>query len=68
MTQAFVMCVLQYEFALLNNGFLTHRPGIKSLNQAVRPTKEIKNELLIKHQITKELIALYGTRKECFVI
>ena len=30
MTQGFQLCVLDYDFMILNNAFLVHKPGIKT--------------------------------------
>ena len=61
------MCVLDYEFAILNNAFLIHRPGIKSAEQANKNKQRYLSaqEALINNVIMPELRQLYGTRKGC---
>ena len=60
------MCVLDYDFAILNNAFLIHRPGIKSGKQAKPPAKQkTEQRNTINNVILPELEKLYGTRKGC---
>ena len=33
MTQGYALCVLDYEFQILDNAFLVHKPGIKVLKK-----------------------------------
>lgn len=67
MTQGYILCVMDYEFALLNNPFLTHRPGFKSLAEAKRVELETKTRTLIAKKLLPELILLYGKRNGCHV-
>ncbi|RXG70347.1 Beta-1,4-glucuronyltransferase 1 [Armadillidium vulgare] len=66
MTQAYAMCLLGYEYHVLDNAFLVHKPGIK-----LRPKKYIYSNLvkeqnaLIDSKIVKEYKKYYGDRKEC---
>ena len=64
--QGYAMCVLDYDFAILNNAFLIHRPGIKLAQQAKASPKHSRaQESLINNVIMPELRQLYGTRKGC---
>ena len=57
------MCVLDYDFAILSNAFLIHRPGIKSRKEAnknIQPYKSAQ-EALLSNVIMPELRKLYGT-------
>lgn len=65
MTQAYIMCMLDYKFNVLSNGFLVHRSGIKSEKEAVRTLLEEKNKQLIRHDILPEITAAYGTSEGC---
>ncbi|KAG7212097.1 hypothetical protein KM043_012447 [Ampulex compressa] len=68
MTQGYALCVLDYDFLILDNAFLVHRPGIKTLKKD--PHREMltaKTNTLIKKIIVPELKILYGTRKGCAV-
>lgn len=62
------MCVLDYEFMILNNAFLVHRPGIKTLTKDVKRAQLAgKTNQLIRRIIFPELKVLYGTKKGCAV-
>uniref|UniRef100_A0A336MES0 CSON000499 protein n=1 Tax=Culicoides sonorensis TaxID=179676 RepID=A0A336MES0_CULSO len=65
MTQGYTLCLLDYDFHVLSEGFLVHRPGIKTVAEAHRPEMERKSLNLIKSQIVPQIEALYGTRPGC---
>lgn len=65
MTQAYIMCLQDYNFNVLSNAFLVHRPGIKSVKEAARKSLEKINNDLIKQTILPEIEVFYGTRKGC---
>uniref|UniRef100_A0A182QFD2 N-acetyllactosaminide beta-1,3-N-acetylglucosaminyltransferase n=1 Tax=Anopheles farauti TaxID=69004 RepID=A0A182QFD2_9DIPT len=65
MTQGYIMCILDYDFHVLDNGFLVHRPGIKTAAQANRPPQQAKQRTFIRKTIAQEIAALYGTREGC---
>lgn len=65
MTQGYVLCVLDYNFNVLSEGFLVHRPGIKTIAEAHRPEMERKALQLIRSEIVPQVEALYGTRSGC---
>jgi beta-1,4-glucuronyltransferase 1 len=65
MTQAFIMCLLDYSFNVLSNAFLVHKPGIKEKKEAIRPVLEKANKDLIVNEILPEIKALYGERAGC---
>ncbi|XP_058806736.1 beta-1,4-glucuronyltransferase 1 isoform X2 [Phymastichus coffea] len=68
MTQGYALCVLDYDFMILDNAFLVHRPGIKVFKKDnYRDTLTAKTNILIKKIIIPELKILYGTRKGCAV-
>lgn len=68
MTQGYSLCVLDYEFHILDNAFLVHKPGIKVLKKdPKRAMLAAKTNQLIKKIIYPELQVLYGTRKGCAV-
>jgi hypothetical protein len=68
MTQGYALCVLDYDFHILDNGFLVHKPGIKVLKKdPKRAVLAAKTNQLIKKIIYPELQVLYGTRKGCAV-
>ena len=63
------MCVLDYDFAILDNAFLVHRPGIKTKGDNFVSTNAWKvsaQKDLMKNTISAELKLLYGQpRPEC---
>ncbi|KAK6636672.1 hypothetical protein RUM43_010334 [Polyplax serrata] len=64
----YVLCVLDYEFHILDNAFLVHKPGIKTLQKdTARAILAAKTNSLIRKVILPELKAIYGTRKGCVV-
>ncbi|XP_071874364.1 beta-1,4-glucuronyltransferase 1 isoform X2 [Bombus fervidus] len=68
MTQGYALCVLDYDFLILDNAFLVHRPGIKIFKKDVhREMLTAKTNALIRKIIIPELKILYGTRKGCAV-
>ncbi|XP_051172308.1 beta-1,4-glucuronyltransferase 1-like [Leptopilina boulardi] len=68
MTQGYALCVLDYDFLILDNAFLVHRPGIKIYKKdARRDMLTAKTNQLIRKIIVPELKVLYGTRKGCAI-
>lgn len=65
MTQAFIMCLLDYNFNILSNAFLVHRPGIKELQEARRPKLENIVKKFILKEILPEIRKKYGNNKDC---
>lgn len=70
MTQGFLLCVLNYDFHVLNGAFLIHKPGIKS--QKDNKGRSRKNSKIISLQnnlinarIMPQLKKLYGGRNGC---
>ncbi|CAH0559039.1 unnamed protein product [Brassicogethes aeneus] len=68
MTQGYALCVMDYDFLILDNAFLVHKPGIKLYKKdSRRATLAAKTNQLIKKIIFPELKVLYGIRKGCAV-
>ncbi|CAG9769597.1 unnamed protein product [Ceutorhynchus assimilis] len=68
MTQGYALCVLNYDFLILDNAFLVHKPGIKIYKKdSKRAMLAGKTNQLIKKIIFPELKVLYGVRKGCAV-
>ncbi|KAL1451197.1 hypothetical protein WDU94_003481 [Cyamophila willieti] len=68
MTQGYTLCVMDYEFQILDNAFLVHKPGIKTLKKDhARAVLAGKTNALIRKVIVPELRILYGVRKGCAV-
>uniref|UniRef100_A0A146LP98 N-acetyllactosaminide beta-1,3-N-acetylglucosaminyltransferase n=3 Tax=Lygus hesperus TaxID=30085 RepID=A0A146LP98_LYGHE len=68
MTQGYALCVLDYEFQILDNAFLVHKPGIKTLKKdPARAIAAGRTNSLIRKTIFPEMKILYGSRKGCAV-
>eukprot|EP00096_Caligus_rogercresseyi_P015408 TRINITY_DN7848_c0_g1_i1.p1 TRINITY_DN7848_c0_g1~~TRINITY_DN7848_c0_g1_i1.p1 ORF type:complete len:448 (-),score=121.69 TRINITY_DN7848_c0_g1_i1:197-1540(-) len=67
MTQGYQLCLKDYDFHILNNAFLIHRPGIKVLNKnSKKKVAQItRQNSFIRLNISKEIDVLYGTREGC---
>lgn len=66
--QAYALCVLDYDFQILDNAFLVHKPGIKVLKKDTkRAMLAAKTNQLIKKIIWPELQVMYGVKKGCAV-
>ncbi|XP_053692553.1 beta-1,4-glucuronyltransferase 1-like [Sabethes cyaneus] len=65
MSQGYIMCVQDYKFYVLDNGFLVHKPGIKSVSEAARPELEQKQRKFVEEVIFEELKILYGESDQC---
>lgn len=65
MTQSYIMCLLDYDFSILSNAFLVHKPGIKSVEDAARLNLEMQSRDLILKTILKEIEVFYGHRHDC---
>lgn len=65
MTQAYIMCLLDYNFNVLSNAFLVHKPGIKEVKEAARWNMEKININLIVEEILPEINVFYGEKKGC---
>ena len=68
MLKGYKLCLLNYEFHILDNAFLVHRPGIKtkkSLHSALQTKKIAAQNDLLRKKIHPEIKKLYGGRKGC---
>ncbi|ETN58801.1 N-acetyl lactosaminide beta-1,3-N-acetyl glucosaminyl transferase [Anopheles darlingi] len=65
MTQAYIMCILGYDYHVLDNAFLVHRPGIKTLAEATNPAQQTIQRSFIRSTILNEITSLYGQREGC---
>jgi len=66
--QGYSLCVLDYEFHILDNAFLVHKPGIKVLKKDNRRAMLAgKTNQLIRKIIYPELKIMYGMRKGCAI-
>ncbi|KAH8319070.1 hypothetical protein KR067_006747 [Drosophila pandora] len=67
MTQAYAMCVLGYEFHILDNAFLVHKPGIKRGRPHMGFFQAQRTDTLINRKILRELHVMYGSRSGCLI-
>lgn len=60
--------MLDYEFHIMDNAFLIHRPGITELDKQRAFSDEVnKTNKLLNDKIKPEMEKLYGKRKGCNV-
>ena len=62
------MCLMDYEFHVLDNAFLIHKPGIKtSSNNPTKPEQRVvdKQNKFIDKIIVPELVKSIGRNKDC---
>lgn len=62
------MCVQDYEFHVLNNAFLIHKPGVKTKEMSFSQRNETSIEIqkdLVFNTIARELKLIYGTKGRC---
>lgn len=67
MSQMYELCLLDYDFYILDNAFLVHAPGIKTLNtqdQRKRAPFMHKNNA-VHNKLLDEMRKKYGVRKGC---
>lgn len=67
MLQAFSMCLLGYDYMVLDNAFLIHKPGIKLSKDQITnyPDMVFETNLLVRDVIKPELRILYGRELGC---
>ncbi|XP_045110967.1 uncharacterized protein LOC123504487 isoform X2 [Portunus trituberculatus] len=68
MTQMYILCVRDYEFHILDNAFLVHRPGIKKVHRDPMRDKVVaKQNTAIRSKILPEYKTIFGVRKSCVI-
>ena len=64
------LCLLDYDFMILNSPFLVHHPGIKTAqihkNSENRTMVNAQNKF-IRRVVLPELVKLHGSRKDCML-
>ena len=68
MLKMYELCLMDYDFMILNSPFLVHHPGIKSRkmgNKSENKSMVDAQNLFIYKQVMPELNFLHGKRKEC---
>lgn len=64
---AFVLCLLDFDFHLLSDAFLIHRPGIKTKEETTVGRLSSEGKRLIRELVQPQLTDLYGARNGCIV-
>lgn len=68
MTQGYALCMLDYDFMILDNAFLVHRPGVKiPRREPWRDAIAKKQSAVIRSNIFRELKSMYGANKDCII-
>lgn len=64
--QAYTMCVMNYDFVVLDNAFLIHKPGVKKAKVQMQKFNNVvqKSSKLLK-RIALELQDMYGYNTNC---
>jgi len=68
MVQSYKMCSLEYDYHILDNAFLIHRPGIKTMKKLKPILQNAKigaQGSFISRKIIPQVKKLYGARDEC---
>ena len=66
--QMYELCLMDYDFMILNSPFLVHHPGIKTAklgNKSENKSMVNAQNKFIYKQVMPELNLLHGKRKEC---
>ncbi|CAH0553655.1 unnamed protein product [Brassicogethes aeneus] len=67
MSLAYSLCLLDYNFVVLDNAFLMHKPGVKLKKLQNTMYKNVTKEAakLLKYHVNKELREMYGNNPKC---
>jgi len=66
--QGYALCMLDYDFMILDNAFLVHRPGVKvPRREPLRDAMAKKQSAIIRSAIYRELKVLYGQNSHCIL-
>lgn len=67
LTQAFVMCMQQYDYHVLSDAFVVHKPGIKSAADAIRAQYTWPMFVYIRDVIAKQYKIIFGFEDYCYL-
>ncbi|CAH1155178.1 unnamed protein product [Phaedon cochleariae] len=66
MCQAYYLCMLDYDFVVLDNAFLIHKPGVKKKKvQNLKHSEEQHKNNQILRDIQYQLTEIYGNNTKC---
>ncbi|XP_049820563.1 beta-1,4-glucuronyltransferase 1-like isoform X2 [Aethina tumida] len=70
MSMAYSLCLLDYDFMVLDNAFLVHKPGIKVKKVQNLKYKNVtdKSTKLLKYHASVELKKIYGNNPKCRIM
>ncbi|KAL7642852.1 UNVERIFIED_CONTAM: hypothetical protein RMT77_006140 [Armadillidium vulgare] len=66
MVQNYIMCLLDYEYHVLDNAFIVHEPGLIHKDLHIIEIEE-KQDILRETEIKKECDRFYGKNKYCYM-
>ena len=61
------MCMHDYRYAVLDNAFLVHRPGIKKIGRNKQFREEIVRQNYRLYKIRDKLRKIHGKKPECLI-
>nr|CAI5826384.1 unnamed protein product [Callosobruchus analis] len=68
MCQAYHLCMLDYNFLVMDNAFLIHKPGVKKKKvQIIKHQSELRKNNRILKIISRELKSVYGPNDQCII-
>ncbi|XP_018579178.1 beta-1,4-glucuronyltransferase 1-like [Anoplophora glabripennis] len=66
MSQVYALCIHDYDFMVLDNAFLIHKPGVKKKKvQVMKHMSEVVKNDNILRKIQKEMQNIFGPNKKC---
>ena len=67
--QGFTMCLMEYDYVVLDNAFLIHKSGIKKHKEQNRKFGKVtqKTNVMKKKIVKPELIKVYGDVRGCML-
>ncbi len=65
--QGYILCALDYNFLVLDNAFLVHRPGINKKPHVITKTV-LRQHRLISYKIKTEFKVRFGNKEGCSLI
>lgn len=66
MTHMMMLCILDYDFAILDNVFLVHKPGIHAPYPKELKGQRAATRKMIQQEWLPQYISLFGPRPECY--
>ncbi|XP_050294257.1 beta-1,4-glucuronyltransferase 1-like isoform X2 [Anthonomus grandis grandis] len=68
MVQAYTLCEMDYNFYVMDNAYLIHRPGVKKKKDQIKNHYSlVVHDFQLLKNITKEIQVIYGHNENCTV-